>query len=285
MNVASSRSALLNRVHALARRTTLVVLPLAASASAYAGLTADYSVVGTYSNSGFFTGTMETDATYHAIIDDGFKLSGEKTITDGLFWRYDETYEMTVPGFDTTGIAFLWGGSMEGSTAYDDKLFIDYEFSVEFDHTVAGMYDTPYVSIELRLGYDTNPYTPAPYQSSPWGSYSSTWLDANEAGLHEFEGTLEHYLTDSSSEYPIYWYVQLAVHWNHEFVSSRWWEPGNYASLNGDMMTIIVPDHSIDVTFQPAVQVVVPEPASIAGLGALVGAVYLLLRRRLAARA
>src|SRR5690606_9532166 len=272
-----SSNSLLARAKRLGAGAALV---LASQAPASAALVLDYSVVGSYSNSGWFTGEMDSSKADGIILPAGFKLWGSETRTDSMFWRYDDYYGETVPRPDTTGIAFAWGGRILGATSYDDVLSAPFDFSVEFTNLLPAAY--PYVNVNLTLGYRHDEYTPQAYQSGPTSSawdYRSFSTSYSEAGVYNETGNLELNLPETDGVLEdgqtadLHWFAFLTVDWNHEFVSSRNWQ-GSYATWNGDTLTVTIPQNSIDVTYTPGTPPAssVPDASSsltLLGLGLL----------------
>lgn len=244
-------SSILARARRLGSSALLAVVPLAAPVDAVASsMTLDYSFAGDYSNSGWFIGAPDDSKADGIILPGGFKLWGNATLTDSMFWRYDSYYQETVPRSDFTGVAFAWGGRITGGTTSEDKLSAPFEFSVDFTGP-----DSSYISVNtyLRLGYSTNPYEISPdsntsIPSNNGGNYTSFSQSYNSAGLHEETGNLSINLMDTPDD--LYWFAVLTVDWNNEFVSSRNWQ-GSYVTLNGDTMDITIPQNSIDVTYIP----------------------------------
>lgn len=278
MNIQPSPSNILAR----ARRLGTAAVVAAAAHVADAGqLTLDYTGVSTYSNSGFFTGSVAPGNTGGAIIANGFKLYGSETISDSLFWRWDQNYQQTVPGYDTTGIAFIWGGKITGGTTSADTLTAPFEFSLDF--TNLGLEEYPRANVAVSVGYSGYEYVPSGWQSAPlgqsWGS-DTQWYNFDAPGTYEISGTASTNLTDSSDT--LYWFAQATVNWESEFVSSRNWN-GGYGTLNGDTLTFTIPQNSIDVAYLPAAapsQGVPDGGATVGLLGAAIGALAFFQRLR-----
>lgn len=280
----------LDKARALAARGVLAAAPLAALAPAAEAvvLTADYAAVRSFSNSGFFSSGFAPDMTslQASTLPGGFKLSGSRTISDSLFWQYDESIPGSRPRFDTTGMIFLWGGEIQGATTWEDKLSAPYEFTVDVDFTSSiSFYEDAQVSLALTIGYTTEAYHPITHPNDPFqqttnppsGNGNTEWFSIDTAGTHAFSGLLETGLFDSPADEAKYWYVYLTVDWQNEFVSNRWWsqDQGAY-SLNGDELTLTVPTNSIDITYTA-----IPEPGAWGALfGGLALAGALAWRRR-----
>ena len=227
------------------------VLAAAAYTQLPAGMTFDYSAVGNYSNSGYFTGVLDDTKTTGAILPGGFKLSGGDTRTDSIFWYYNSYYEQTLPDQYTTGFAFVWGGKLTGGSMAGDTLAAPFQFSLAFTNLL----DDPFVSANVRvvLGHRDNPFTPTQYQNDPT-SYNGGWHDDkyfnfSTAGSYDVTDSLSVSLPETTNDR--YWYAMLSVQWNGESVNPYYWN-GQYTKLNGDTFTVTVPDHSIDVTYVPA---------------------------------
>lgn len=283
-----STPSILSKAKQIGAAATLAV---AAATSAHADLTLDYSAAGNYSNSGWFTGVLQDSEADGIIIDDGFKLWGESTRTDGIFWRYDDIYDMTVPGSDTTGIAMVWGGKITGATSSDDVLTAPYDFSMFFTHLDAAFHYTQ-VQGSLTLGFSEYAHTPAQWQSGPKSNYynsDSEYFSYYAPGTYNELGDLSVNLIETDADTDLYWFVQLEMHIDHEHVSPRNWSSGNYSKLDGDTFTLTVPQNSIDVTFiptlggptTPPVLTPVPEPGTIfSGIALALGVGIAAYRRR-----
>jgi hypothetical protein len=200
-----------------------------------------------------------------------------------MFWYYNSYYEQVMPTYDTSGIAFAWGGRITGATSYMDMLSAPFDFTVAFTNLLGVPY--PNVYAQLTLGFRTDAYTPGQYNSIPQngggGSSTSTYLDGyTTAGSYHETGNLSLNLTDTDAGTDLYWYAVLRVDWNHEMVSPSYWS-GSYYTLNGDTLTVTVPDHSIDVTYVPESTPGVPDSgSSIALLGLTMMGLVCLHRRR-----
>lgn len=260
---------ILARAKRLGASTLVAIVPLAAQVDVAATtMTLDYSAVGQSTNSGWFVGVPDESKADGIILPNGFKLWGSETLNDSMFWRYDENYGGLVPRYDFTGTSFVWGGKITGGTTAEDTLSAPFDFSVGFTNgNTANTYTG--VSVSLKLGYSYEPrhaleqwQSVNPYNAANYTSYSNYY---SEAGTFHETGSLSVNLTDSSSD--LYWFAVLSVDWNNEFNSGRWWN-GSYQSLNGDTLTVTIPQNSIDVTHIPATPPVstVPDTGSTVAL-------------------
>lgn len=257
----------------------------AQAAMAETTLTLDYSGVGNYSSSGFFTGDIDTTKTSGAALPGGFKLSGSQTVSDGIFWRYDPYTQQIEPGSSTTGFGMVWGGTITGNTTASDVLSAPFDFSLSFTNNLPE--PNPNVSIALTLGILNAPFTPNQYSSGPtFNNLASTTQSFyyDTAGTTETSGTIALNLIDNdASSNQLYWYAFADVNWSSEFVSSNYWN-GSTAKLSGDTLTFTVPNHSIDVQYTPgnAPTNNVPDGGSTAWLlgGALIALGVRTRRRR-----
>ncbi|AOS44149.1 hypothetical protein Verru16b_01210 [Lacunisphaera limnophila] len=289
----AASASLLDRARQLIQRGCLAAAPLAAAVvvvaatpAAQAQVTVDYSGVTTYSNSGWFTGLfIDEAAAGGTVTGNTANLTGDRTITDSLFWRYDSYYDKTVPRADTTGLGFFWGGALTNQPAVSgDKMSATLAFSIDFEHTVAGEYDDPQISYELIIGYGSSPYAiDYGYIQSPRNTSDS--YNNTTGGFYGEEAVSPLYLTAtldlnlSEGSTANYWFAQLNVNWNHEYAHSWYWDD-NYSKLNGDEFRAF---GTVDVTLQQAAAI--PEPAHVAlGLGAA-AILALAARRRWTARA
>lgn len=261
------------------------------AAPSTAELEAGYSATATYSNSGWFTGEIDTTKTSVSTLGLGFKLSGDNRFEDAQ--RYTKSYyscddsgcdagSVVYSRGDTTGIAMVWGGRVTGEFGQDDRLMAGYEFLLDWTHTPVadGLYDYASVSWNLVIGvnegsWDGSPYVPEQYQSLPgnMGGYTgsaSGYLDT--PGSSWISGEIEAWLPtpDYTPEGGWHWFAQLTVDFDEAGV--RWTWPGDPApaSINGDYLRVMVPNQSIDVGIN-AIPTAVPEAGSVAmalaGLG------------------
>lgn len=286
---------LLERARALIHTGRLAAVPIAALAAgaapeATAQMTVDYSAMASYSSSGFFTSVLfDDDAASGNASGNTAQLGGNKQVTDLLFWRYDDNQEKFVPRGDTTGLVFFWGGALPGQPAStDDGLSLSYSFSIDFTHTIANQWDDANINYTLILGYTQDPYVLDPgYPTSPrnGGGHYTEFSDAvsgADATSHlEFSGTITTEFLEWAGA-GNYWYVQLAVNWQHEYAASRSWN-NDYSKFNGDEFEITIPEGGFVVNFVPAA---VPEPAHAALIFGGVGlfATTALRRRRTSKR-
>lgn len=274
---------LLSRASALAAASK-TILPIACAATASAAsLNFDFYGSGLFDNSGWFVSTLTTPAVGGGMTQGtGFKLYGTDTITDSAFYRYSDFYEMTVPRFDGDGLALLWGGSIQGTLAGGDKLSAPFDLGYAFTHTPAFVGDT-YISNSWKLTMGIiqwNGAEPINWAvdagNSGFGSIiTSSNISGYEsvAGSYSHTGTLdlniEEWILNSYS--PTHWFVRLEVLLDHENGYFSDWD--TKPRLNGDTLTITVPQNSIDIAY-----VAIPEPAST--LLAALGGMALLRRRR-----
>lgn len=171
-----------------------------------AQLQADFSTVGTYSNSGFFTGELDESRATGSTLGMGFKLSGQSEFSDSqLYNRYYgscddgicDPYSLYYSRGDTTGTAFVWGGKVTGELIASDELKAAYEFTIDWSHTPrpdAGAYDQAWVSWGLTLGFSNMVYADQPidprWLKSNARSSNSTSGSLYETGPATFTGTL-----------------------------------------------------------------------------------------------
>lgn len=82
----------------LAGNSALVALTLSAAPgiAQAASLLNDYSTVGEYSSSGWFMGNFDAAAASATTQGLGQKLTGRKTVSDSMFWSWNEYYQQTV---------------------------------------------------------------------------------------------------------------------------------------------------------------------------------------------
>lgn len=288
-------SSILSKAKTLGAIAAVAAAPAATQAIT---LTLDYSVSADYSNSGWFMGgeTFDDAGVDGTIIAGGFKLWGVVERDDSMFWRWDNQQQKTVPRSDATGIIMAWGGKILGATTSLDVIKAPYEFAIEFAHTIANEYDSPYVNAELVIGwgekpdYEENYDTPREYDSAyvnGTNNSASQWFSYDTAGGHEEDGEIEVSLQDTDGSKDLFWFASLAVNFNHEYANSWYWDD-NYSKLNGDTMSVVVPQNSIDVTYVPGAQTnpgtpnSVPDGGSFAAIYALLGLgmMYRLTRKR-----
>lgn len=290
-----TQDTLLNKARQLIQLGVIVAAPVPALADdieitppppvSTAALQADYSAVGTYSNSGFFTGELDETKASGSTLGMGFKLSGEAEFADSELYsrRYASCYDGACDPYslyysrgDTTGVAFVWGGKVTGNLVDGDQLKAAYEFSIDWRHTALPTgYDYASVNWTLHMGFANMAYTdgvtPQALRGNARGyTEVSGYLGTEETGLHTFAGELSAYHQAYSwEENPDwYWYVLLEAHLSE--AGERWTSPGDPApaSMNGDFLRVVVPGNSIDVGINA---VPVPEAQSwamaLAGLG------------------
>lgn len=263
-----------------------------------AQLQTGFSAVGTYSNSGFFTGALDDSKASASTLGMGFKLSGESVFTDSqLYSRRNDTcwygpcdpYSYYYSRGDTTGTAFIWGGKVTGNLVDGDKLKSAYEFTIDWTHTPAPTgYDYGNVNWTLSMGFANmsgqDNVTAQALRGNSRG-YTQTSGSLYDTGATTLTGELtayhQAYSWEESPDW--YWYVLLEAHLSE--AGPRWTNPGDPApaSMNGDYLKVTVPQHSIDVGVN-AVPTPVPEPETWAlGLAGLFVAASIARRRRAAA--
>ncbi|MDB6092998.1 MAG: hypothetical protein JWM32_560 [Verrucomicrobia bacterium] len=277
---------LLSRAQRLGSGALLALVPFVAPVKATI-MTIDYSASTNVSNSGWFTGTRDDSKADGIIINNGFKLWGGDTRSDSMFWRYNPFTQQTEPGYDTTGLAFVWGGTIKGATSYQDKLTAPFDFTVTFTDNDGGRTS---VSSNLIIGYRTTPYSPYPDNNSnptvPTSgayNYTNSYHSYNEAGTYHETGNLNVGLSQTDAETDLYWFALLTIDWSSEFVSAANWR-GSYQTLSGDTLSVTIPQNSIDVTYseyvpEPPPSSTVPEAGSTLALLALALAGMVGLRR------
>lgn len=280
-----SRTTLLDRARALAGTTALVALPLAAATPGVeaANLLHDYSFSGEYSNSGWFMTGLDDGSADAATQGLGFKLTGTRSVDDGMFWAWNDSAQLTLRRYDVTGIAFAWGGTIQGPLAAGDTITAPFDFTVDFSHTTPAFpqFDDTYVGWELSVGVRDSGYTPEEWQPSPDMNVIASQTEygsAYEAGSHRFQGIVEFQADDWVAGNATDWFVVLKIDW-HDALARGGYED-TQGTLNGDYLTVTIPNQSIDVDIVPATPV--PEPGTWAT--ALVGLGLLGLRRRLSRR-
>lgn len=285
MNTSHPASGVLARARRLG--AGVVLAGAVAQTAIAATLSLDYMGVGKYSNSGFFKSGLDSSKADGEIIPGGFKLSGSETITDSIFWRWDSIDQRTVPGFDTTGIAFVWGGTINGATTSYDSIGAPFDFLLDFTNNISDPYAN--VNVEISVGVRNQQYVPQDWGgsgpgSSAWAS-NTQWFSFSEAGSYHQTGNMSVNLWETTDQ--LYWYAFAAVHWNNEFVSSRNWN-GSYSKLSGDSLTFTIPTNSIDVAYVPGQRPpdnnppnpTVPDGGSTAGLLGVAALMGFLLRGR-----
>ncbi|MBI5462816.1 MAG: hypothetical protein HY941_11590 [Gammaproteobacteria bacterium] len=260
-----SNTTLLDRARRLVGKTALVALSLAAApvVGHGASLVHDYSAVGEYSNSGFFTGALDESAAAATVQGLGFKLTGSQTVSDSMFWAWNDYYQMTVRKYDTTGIAFVWGGALDGALSGGETLSAPFDFNIDFSHTAPSnsAYDYPGVGWTLTVGFRGDAYTPGqglgPDMYALYSNSTSGWMDA--AGSYQFTGSVDAMIDEWSAANAISWYAMLSVEW-HDPLAYPGWED-TAGTMNGDYLTVTIPNQSIDVALLPAVSAV-PVPGA-----------------------
>ena len=219
----------------------------------------------------------------------GASLSGSRAMTDSTFWRFDDFQDKTVPRGDTTGMAFIWGGQLQGSPATEgDSFTVSVSFSVTYNFTKSNAFDQPSLNFELQSGYGSSAYTidydfiqtprydASDYTSdSQWPELSDTSALAVGASMTEtYAFTLSTTMMPSEGTDVSYWFVQLNLNWDNEYANHYSWDD-NYSKLNGDTFlavgTASVAYHSVSA---------VPEPADAATAFGVVALLALGARRR-----
>lgn len=258
-----SSSNLMDRARALAGSTAVAALPLAVAvtpASAFvvepagsgASLQHGYSVVGEYSNSGWFMSWLDDAAASASVLGNGFKLSGTQTITDSLFWRWDDNAQATLRRYDVTGFAFAWGGAINGALRSGDMLSAPFDFLLDYTHTLPqfAAFDYFGVNWSLKIGLRADGYVPEFYQPVPSNNntltYAETYGSVDVAGQFGFQGSLGVPVDDWTASQATHWFAVLTVDWN-DALAQRGYED-THGSHNGDTLTFTVPDNSIDLT-------------------------------------
>lgn len=278
----------LERARTLLKASSLAAVPLAAAVAttdAHAqtpGMTVDYSVVGSQTSSGWFTERIPltesgVDGTAAGTVA---QLSGARAITDGFFWINDGGE--TVPGYDTTGLRFMWGGQLQGAALAGDTLSSLLKFSLAFTHTPRYEGDQPTINYSAQLSYGSSPYTPAAYSNPAynWDNYNTLSGSFSSAGTFEIDETLStNFYSDWTGENALYWSLFVDVHWQNEFVSARNWTSGNYDTLNGDTFEVTFAEGLTSVNFNSSAAAI-PEPAHFAGIFGLLATGLLWWRRR-----
>lgn len=272
-----------------------IEIPPPAPPVSTAALQADFSSVGTYSNSGFFTGELDESKASGSTLGMGFKLSGQTEFHDSQL--YNRLYGSCWDGVcdastlyydrgDTTGVAFVWGGKVTGTLVDGDQLKAAYEFTLDWTHTVpTGLgYDYASVNWALTMGFAN--------ASGVEGSVGIRDILGNRRGYNSTSGSLydtgattltgelsaQHYAYEWEENPEWYWFVMLEAHLNE--AGPSWTGYGDPApgSINGDVLRVTVPQNSIDIGVNA---VPVPEPESWAmGVAGLTVAGLLANRRR-----
>jgi hypothetical protein len=272
-----------SRATALAA-VTKTILPLACAASASAAsLNFDFFGSGMFDNSGWFVSTLHTPVQGGGITQGtGFKLHGTDTMADSAFYRYDSNQQETVPIFDGDGLGLLWGGAVNGQFNPGDIITAPYEFGYAFTFTPSYLGDT-YISNQWRLTLgliEWNGENPLNWAidggNSGFGSIlSQNYVDGgeSEAGSYSRTGNLDLTVDEWALQNgtPTHWFVRLEVLVNHENGANDFVTP--LRRLNGDTLTVTVPQNSIDLAL-----ISIPEPSSI--LIAAAGSMVMLRRRR-----
>lgn len=236
---------LIDRARALAGRSALVVLPLAAVAPAAeaATLLHDYSFAGEYSSSGWFMSWQDDAAAAATPQGSGLTLTGAKTIDDGLFWRWDDNYQLTLRRYDVTGIAFAWGGAIDGSLRDGDLIRTPFDFMIDFTHTTPqfAAFDYTNVNWGLRFGLRSDPYSPESWQSIPTSNSlvsTESYGSLSEPGTFGFQGTLNLPVGDWAASQATQWTAVLTIDWSDALASQGWED--THGSRNGDTLTATV---------------------------------------------
>ncbi|WP_304026797.1 PEP-CTERM sorting domain-containing protein [Methyloversatilis discipulorum] len=256
-----SAPTLMQRARAAAG-TALVVLPLSSAPVAEAAtLLPEYSVVGEYSSSGWFMSWFDDAAASASSFSDGVALSGDKTISDSLFWRYDDDAGVTLRRYDVTGIAFAWGGAIDGSLRPGDAIEVDFSLALDFTHTAPTFPDDylysshHYASAEweLQIGLSSSAYVPDFYQSTPNQNsltYSAIQGGAMQPGVYSWHDGFELTLGDWEAEQATHWFAVLTVYWPDSPASMGYED--QFDSLNGDTLRMSVPEGGLTVGVKPS---------------------------------
>ncbi len=258
-----SNNNLMDRARALAGSTAVAALPLAVAVSPASAFVVEsgptgvslqhgYSVVGEYSNSGWFMSWLDDTAASASVLGNGLKLSGTKTITDSLFWRWDDNAQATLRRYDVTGVAFAWGGAINGALRSGDMIAAPFEFLLDYTHTAPqfAAFDYFGVNWSLKIGLRADEQVPDFYQPLPSNNntlyVSETYGSVDTAGQFGFQGSLGIPVDDWSAQQATHWFAVLTVDWN-DALAQRGYED-THGSHNGDTLTFTVPDNSIDLT-------------------------------------
>jgi hypothetical protein len=237
--------------------TALAVLPLSsASLAEAASLLPDYSLAAEYTNSGWFMGGFDDGAASAATFNDGVTLSGDKTVSDSLFWRYDDYYGATVRRADVTGFAFGWGGAVDGAMRGGDLVTADFSFELDFTHTTPTYpaYDYTHASWELNVGFIGHPYTPEPYQNTPSTlsplTSASAYGSVDAAGVYTWNDSISLMIDDWYAADAGHWYAVLTVYWPDPLARSGYED--TQGAHNGDTLRLTVPDGGIRLGITPS---------------------------------
>jgi len=256
-----SDQTLMHRARNLAGRTALVALPLAAAAPAAeaVNLLHDYSFAGEYSSSGWFMTWFDDAAAGASVLGNGQSLTAGKTVSDGMFFAWNQLAEKTLRRYDVTGIAFAWGGAIDGALNPGDILAMSYDFLIDFTHTQPALGDFDYanVSWQLSMGVRDSAFEPV-YHIENYGQpvpRSSTieYRDVSgylpEPGTHRFQGNLDLEASDWSASQAAHWFVMISLDWTDSYTRGGY-EDGT-GSANGDTLSFTTALESIDLTVTP----------------------------------
>lgn len=256
-----SQSNLMDRALALAGRTALVALPLAAAAPAAqaVNLLHDYSFAGEYSNSGWFMTWYDDAAAGASVLGNGQSLTAGKTVSDGMFFAWNDLAEMTLRRYDVTGIAFAWGGAIDGALNPGDILAMSYDFLIDFTHTQPALGDFDYANVnwQLSMGVRDSAFEPVYHvqnygQSVPRSSsleYRDVSGNLPDPGTHRFQGSLNLETSDWSASQAAHWFVMISLDWTDSYTRGGY-EDGT-GSANGDTLSFTTALESIDLTVTP----------------------------------
>lgn len=245
---------LMNRARALAG-TALVVMPLAAAPAAQAAeLLPGYSFAGEYTSSGWFMSWFD-DAAADATADAaGLSLTGDKTVADSLFWRFDNNAQATLRRYDVSGFAFAWGGAIDGLLSEGDVINAAFELLVDFTYTVPlySSYPYPYMAWDLEIGLSSEVFVADNYQGGPDRNrlYSnSAYGSLYEPGSYTYDDALTLTVDDWTAENATQWYAMVKIYWP-DSVTQQGYED-TQGALNGDTLRFATLNRGIDLTLLP----------------------------------
>ena len=262
---------------------SIAPLACASFAANAATLNLDTMFAGYYSASGFFTEVGTTDSNFDFVslgvqpvgttiggqaLPDGFKLSGSSTMSDNRLGQIG-TDPYANFGNEAHGLAFAWGGSVEGPLQEGDKLVFDYDFSIDMSDNLNSGSSSYYWDLHAGI-FELCCGAPVlePFAFQQTYSYSAS-ESVYSPGLMTFQGTAEgeeFYGGFPGSEFG--WQVWLTINWYDEDAYS--------SSASGDTLSVVIPQNSIDVGINAAPQASpVPVPAAVwlfsSGLALLAG--------------
>lgn len=247
-------SQLLNRANALIKANSpllaaLAITPMANVAQAdpvsIADLQVNYSGAYFYNASGYFadydTGPSISNVQNETNPDGSPKLYGSVSTTQEELYAHNMHHDDNGnPWYFSrdAGVALVWGGTVQRAPAAGDSLSIHYDFSVGFDAPADG------------VGYVLSAYLGnyAPYNATG-NSQIDAWTYINGDRL---VGTIN---TDPLQEYDIssdtyHWQIVLAAYGS----GFGWGQTDNGIYTNQfPGVSLLVPNHSIDVSYAAAV--------------------------------